>query len=44
MRRIGLFACGALACMGAATARADFEILLREGGTMIVRSYRIEND
>jgi hypothetical protein len=30
--------------MGAATARADFEILLREGGTMIVRSYRIEND
>jgi hypothetical protein len=30
--------------MRAATAHADFEILLREGGTMIVRSYRIEND
>jgi len=44
MRRIGLFACGVLACMGAVTARADFEILLREGGTMIVRSYRIDND
>jgi hypothetical protein len=44
MRRVGAFACGVLACIGAATARADFEILLREGGTMIVRSYRIEND
>jgi hypothetical protein len=43
MRR-GLFACGALAWLAAAPAHADFEILLREGGTMIVRSYRIEND
>ena len=44
MRRVGVFACSVLAWMGAATAQADFEILLREGGTMIVRSYRIENN
>jgi hypothetical protein len=44
MRRIGLFACGTLAWLVAAPAFADYELSLREGGTMTVHSYRIEGD
>jgi hypothetical protein len=44
MRRIGLFACSALTLLVAAPAFADYELSLREGGTMTVQSYRIERD
>ena len=35
---------GVAALIGVGVARADFEVLLREGGTMIVQSYEVSGD
>jgi hypothetical protein len=35
---------GVIALIGVEAARADFEVLLREGGTMIVDSYEVSGD
>ncbi len=43
-RRVITVWTGVLALCVATVARADFEVLLREGGTMVVESYEISGD
>jgi hypothetical protein len=42
MRRTALAAFVLAASLGAGAARADFQIMLREGATIVVESYRVE--
>lgn len=44
MRRTVLLCATVLFSLVASAARADFEISLREGGTVLAQSYRIEGD
>ena len=44
MRAAQIVTCGLLGLLAAVPAHADFEISLREGGTMIVKSYQIDGD
>ena len=43
MRRNAM-ACGLLIALAAGSARADFEIALREGGTLVAKSYEFVGD